>query len=53
MGVWQKKTAALILSCIIGFTAICVSGCSGDKDYPVTVGNVKFDKEPEKFIAGL
>ncbi len=50
MGVWQKKTAALILSCIIGFTAICVSGCSGDKDYPVTVGNVKFDKEPENIV---
>lgn len=46
-----KKTAALALSGIIAVTAFGFSGCSrGNKDYPVTVGNITFEEQPENIV---
>ncbi len=46
---WQTKTAAFLIMCLICAGMVCISGCTGG-DYPVTVGNVKFDKEPQNIV---
>lgn len=51
MHIVQRKTAAFILSCVLVFTALGFTGCSQKEgNYPVTVGNITFDKKPEKIV---
>lgn len=46
-----KRASALILSLILVLLTVSFSGCSGkNKDYPVTVGNITFDKRPENIV---
>ncbi len=47
----HKKILSFTLICVMLFSAIGFSGCSqGNNDYPVTVGNIVFDSEPENIV---
>ncbi len=51
MSIIHKKILSFSLVCVIIFSAFGFTGCSqGDENYPVTVGNVKFEKEPSNIV---
>ncbi len=51
MGCAKRKIIAFILSCMLVLTALGVTGCGQENlDYPVTVGNITFEKEPENIV---
>lgn len=51
MSTVQRKIIALVLSCVFILTAFSFAGCGQENtNYPVTVGNVTFDKEPENIV---
>ena len=51
MSIIHKKILSFTLACLIIFSAFGFTGCSqGTEDYPVTVGNVKFEKEPSNIV---
>lgn len=51
MSIIHKKILSFTLACLIILSAFGFTGCSqGNEDYPVTVGNVKFEKEPSNIV---
>lgn len=51
MNIIKRKNLALLLICAIVLASFGFGGCSqGSNDYPVTVGNITFDKEPENIV---
>ena len=51
MSKMHKKILSFLLACLMIFSAFGFAGCSqGNEDYPVTVGNVKFEKEPSNIV---
>lgn len=51
MRIFKRKTIAFVLSCMIVLTAFSIAGCGQENsNYPVTVGNITFDTEPENIV---
>lgn len=51
MHISQRRITAFLIACVLIATSFAFSGCSqGSSDYPVTVGNITFEKEPENIV---
>lgn len=51
MSISKRKIIAFVLSCMIVSTAFSFAGCGQENsNYPVTVGNITFDKEPKNIV---
>ncbi len=46
-----KGISALLMAVVLALSDPALSSCSGSREYPVTVGSVTLDKEPEKVVA--